>query len=334
MLKIGINGFGRIGRLVLRALLEKNETNLEVLAINDLGSLEQNIHLLKYDTVHGMLPFETSFKDNIANIGDQEIKFYNKSSPNEIPWEDHGIDIILECTGIFTKAEDAKKHLKGSVKKVLISAPASNADITVVYGVNDKLLQKKHEIISNASCTTNCLAPVAKIINDNFKIEAGFMTTVHSFTSDQRILDGLHSDLRRARTASSSMIPTSTGAAKAVGLVLPELSGKLDGTAIRIPTPNVSMIDFTFYTKKNINVENINAKIKEACLHSFKGIVQFNELPLVSIDFNHNPASSIFDSTQTQTTGENFGRILSWYDNEWGFSNRMIDVCKNFEQLL
>ena len=334
MLKIGINGFGRIGRLVLRALLEKNETDLKVLAINDLGSLEQNIHLLKYDTVHGVLPFETSFRDNIANIGDQEIKFYNKRSPNEIPWEDHGIDIVLECTGIFTKAEDAKKHIKGSVKKVLISAPASNADITVVYGVNDKLLEKKHEIISNASCTTNCLAPVAKIINDNFEIEAGFMTTVHSFTSDQRILDGLHSDLRRARTASSSMIPTSTGAAKVVGLVLPELSGKLDGTAIRIPTPNVSMIDFTFYTKKNINVENINAKIKEACLNSFKGIVQFNELPLVSIDFNHNPASSIFDSTQTQTTGENFGRILSWYDNEWGFSNRMIDVCKRLEQLL
>ncbi len=334
MLKIGINGFGRIGRLVLRALLEKNETDLEVLAINDLGSLEQNIHLLKYDTVHGTLPFETSFRDNIANIGDKEIKFYNKRSPNEIPWEGHGIDIVLECTGIFTKAEDAKKHLKGSVKKVLISAPASNADITVVYGVNDKLLEKKHEIISNASCTTNCLAPVAKIINDNFEIEAGFMTTVHSFTSDQRILDGLHGDLRRARTASSSMIPTSTGAAKAVGLVLPELSGKLDGTAIRIPTPNVSMIDFTFYTKKNINVANINAKIKEACLNSFKGIVQFNELPLVSIDFNHNPASSIFDSTQTQTTGENFGRILSWYDNEWGFSNRMIDVCKSLEQLL
>ena len=334
MLKIGINGFGRIGRLVLRALLEKNEAELEVLAINDLGSLEQNIHLLKYDTVHGMLPFETSFRDNIANIGDQEIKFYNKRSPNEIPWEDHGIDIVLECTGIFTKAEDAKKHLKGSVRKVLISAPASNADITVVYGVNDKLLEKKHEIISNASCTTNCLAPVAKIINDNFEIEAGFMTTVHSFTSDQRILDGLHSDLRRARTASSSMIPTSTGAAKAVGLVLPELSGKLDGTAIRIPTPNVSMIDFTFYTKKNIDVANINAKIKEACLNSFKGIVQFNELPLVSIDFNHNSASSIFDAPQTQTTGENFGRILSWYDNEWGFSNRMIDVCKSLEQLL
>ncbi len=242
--------------------------------------------------------------------------------------------IVLECTGIFTKAEDARKHMKGSVKKVLISAPASNADMTVVYGVNDKLLENHHEIVSNASCTTNCLAPVAKVINDNFEIEAGFMTTVHSFTSDQRILDGLHNDLRRARTASSSMIPTSTGAAKAVGLVLPELLGKLDGTAIRIPTPNVSMIDFTFNTKKSISIESINTQIKEACLNSFKNIVQYNELPLVSIDFNHNPASSIFDATQTQTTGKNFGRILSWYDNEWGFSNRMIDVCKSLGQLL
>ena len=334
MLKIGINGFGRIGRLVLRALLEKNENEIKVQAINDLGNLEQNIHLLKYDTVHGNLPFNATFIDQIANINGEEIKFYNKRSPEEIPWDSHGIDIVLECTGIFTKAEDARKHIKGSVKKVLISAPASNADITVVYGVNDKLLEKHHEIISNASCTTNCLAPIAKVINDNFEIEAGFMTTVHSFTSDQRILDGLHNDLRRARTASSSMIPTSTGAAKAVGLVLPELLGKLDGTAIRIPTPNVSMIDFTFYTKKSISIESINKQTKEACLNSFKNIIQYNELPLVSIDFNHNPASSIFDATQTQTTGQNFGRILSWYDNEWGFSNRMIDVCKSLGQLL
>ena len=334
MLKIGINGFGRIGRLVLRALLEKDENDIKVLAVNDLGNLEQNIHLLEYDSVHGNFPFKASCKDQIANIDGAEIKFYSKRTPDEIPWDNHGIDIVLECTGIFTKAEDARKHLKGSVKKVLISAPASNADFTVVYGVNDKLLEKKHAIVSNASCTTNCLAPVAKVINDNFDIEAGFMTTVHSFTSDQRILDGLHNDLRRARTASSSMIPTSTGAAKAVGLVLPELKGKLDGTAIRIPTPNVSMIDLTFNTKKSISVENINENIKEACLKSFKDIIQYNELPLVSIDFNHNPASSIFDSTQTQTTGENFGRILSWYDNEWGFSNRMIDVCKSLEQLL
>ena len=334
MLKVGINGFGRIGRLILRAFLEKSEKEISIVAINDLGSLEQNIHLLKYDTVHGKLPFEASFKDNTAFISGKEIKFYNKRSPEEIPWETHNIDIVLECTGIFTKSEDAKKHLKGSVKKVLISAPASNADITVVYGVNNNLLKKEHQIISNASCTTNCLAPIAKIINDNFGIEAGFMTTVHSFTSDQRILDGLHNDLRRARTASSSMIPTSTGAAKAVGLVLPELSGKLDGTAIRIPTPNVSMIDFTFSTNKNISTETINLQVKQACQGVFNKIVEFNELPLVSIDFNHNSASSIFDSTQTQTTGDNFGRILSWYDNEWGFSNRMIDVCKDLGQLL
>ena len=334
MLKVGINGFGRIGRLVLRSLLEKNDKEINILAINDLGNLEQNIHLLKYDTVHGVLPFEASFKDRTGHINNNHIKFYNEKLPEDIPWETHGIDVVLECTGIFTKAEEAKKHLKGSVKKVLISAPASNADITIVYGVNNKLLNKEHKIISNASCTTNCLAPVAKIINDNFEIEAGFMTTVHSFTSDQQILDGLHKDLRRARTASSSMIPTSTGAAKAVGLVLPELSGKLDGTAIRIPTPNVSMIDFTFNTKKNISVDEINLKIKEASQNQFHKIIEYNELPLVSIDFNHNPASSIFDSTQTQTTGDHFGRILSWYDNEWGFSNRMIDVCKNLGQYL
>ncbi len=334
MLKIGINGFGRIGRLVLRALLEKNEKDIAVMAINDLGNLEQNIHLLKYDTVHGVLPFEVNFIDQEAHINGKKINFYRKRVPAEIPWEHHGVDIVLECTGIFTKAEEAKKHIKGSVKKVLISAPASDADITVVYGVNNNLIKKEHKIISNASCTTNCLAPIAKVINDNFEIEAGFMTTVHSFTSDQQILDGLHKDLRRARTASSSMIPTSTGAAKAVGLVLPELLGKLDGTAIRIPTPNVSMIDFTFNTKKKITSESINEKIKYACLNTFEKIVDYNELPLVSIDFNHNSASSIFDATQTQTTGENFGRVLSWYDNEWGFSNRMIDVCKNLGQFL
>jgi len=300
----------------------------------DYGSLEQNIHLLKYDTIHGSFPFEASFKGQNAYIDGKEIKFYNKRLPSEIPWENHDIDIILECTGIFTKAEDAEKHIKGSVKKVLISAPASNADITVVYGVNNNLLKKEHKIISNASCTTNCLAPIAKIINDNFEIEAGFMTTVHSFTSDQRILDGLHKDLRRARTASSSMIPTSTGAAKAVGLVLPELSGKLDGTAIRIPTPNVSMIDFTFQTKNKVNVSLLNSKVEAAALSHLKNIIEYNTLPLVSIDFNHNPASSIFDATQTQTTGEKFGRILSWYDNEWGFSNRMIDVCKDLGKFL
>ena len=334
MLNVGINGFGRIGRLILRALLEKNEKEINVLAINDLGNLKQNIHLLKYDSTHGKLAHELDFDGDNAYINNNKVKFYSKKLPEEIPWDSHQIDIVLECTGIFTKAEEAKKHLGSSVKKVLISAPASDADITVVYGVNNNLLKPEHTIISNASCTTNCLAPVAKIINDNFLINAGFMTTVHSFTSDQRILDGLHGDLRRARTASMSMIPTSTGAAKAVGLVLPELSGKLDGTAIRIPTSNVSMIDFTFNTNKNISVEAINSEVKNAANNSFKRIIEYNALPLVSVDFNHNPSSSIFDATQTQTTGDKFGRILSWYDNEWGFSNRMIDVCKDLGKLL
>ena len=327
MLKIGINGFGRIGRLVLRALLEKNETDLKVLAINDLGSLEQNIHLLKYDTVHGMLPFETSFENKIANIGDQEIKFYNKRSPNEIPWEDHGIDIVLECTGIFTKAEEAKKHLKGSVKKVLISAPASNADITVVYGVNDKLLEKKHEIISNASCTTNCLAPVAKIINDNFEIEAGFMTTVHSFTSDQRILDGLHSDLRRARTASSSMIPTSTGAAVAVGFVLPELAGKLDGLAVRVPTPTGSVTDLTVVLERDVTVEEVNAAMKAAADGPMKGVLSFCTDPIVSSDIVGDPHSCIYDAGLTRVSG-NVVKVFGWYDNEAGYATRVADLVE------
>ena len=334
MIKVGINGFGRIGRLVLRAILERNEKNIEIKAINDLGNLNQNIHLLNYDSVHGKLPYNCDIKNNSALINNSEIKFYSERNPSDIPWSRHEIDLVLECTGIFTKSEDAIKHINGSVKKVLISAPASNADITVVFGVNNNLLKKDHKIISNASCTTNCLAPIAKIINENYGLEAGFMTTVHSFTSDQSILDGLHKDLRRARTASTSMIPTSTGAAKAVGLVLPELLGKLDGTAIRIPTTNVSMIDFTFNTAKTISIEDINQKVKHASMNSLKGIVEYNELPLVSIDFNHNPASSIFDATQTQTTGNNFGRILSWYDNEWGFSNRMVDVCKELGKLI
>ncbi len=334
MLRLGINGFGRIGRLVLRAAFEKNNKNIKVVAINDLGNLEQNMHLFKYDSSHGVFPFDYKVSEEKALINDNEIAFYSKKNPSDIPWENHDVDIVLECTGIFTNADDAKLHIKGSVKKVLISAPANNADITVVYGVNNNLLKNDHIVISNASCTTNCLAPIAKIINDNFLIEAGFMSTVHSFTSDQKILDGLHKDLRRARTASTSMIPTSTGAAKAVGLVLPELNGKLDGTAIRIPTANVSMIDFTFTTKKRITVDEINLKVKNATLDSFKNIIEFSTLPLVSIDFNHNQASSIFDATQTQTVGENFGRVLSWYDNEWGFSNRMIDVCSDLGSLL
>ena len=334
MIRVGINGFGRIGRLVLRSSLEKLDRNIKVVAINDIGNINQNAHLFKYDTVHGKINEKVEVKDNIMIIDGEKVSFFANKSPEQIPWDECGVDVVLECTGLFTDAEKSKGHLKKNVKKVLISAPSNNADITVVYGVNDKILDNSHQIISNASCTTNCLAPIAQIINQSFGIDAGFMTTVHSFTSDQKILDSIHSDLRRARTASSSMIPTSTGAAKAVGLVLPELKGKLDGTAIRIPTPNVSMIDFTFQSKSNLSVENINEVILKNSLESFKGIIDYNTEPLVSIDFNHNPASSIFDSTQTQVVGGNFGRVLSWYDNEWGFSNRMIDVCSKLGSFL
>ncbi len=334
LVNIGINGFGRIGRLVLRASLETHYKNLKVVAINDIGNIEQNVHLFKYDSVHGKINSNITIKDNIMNIDDNDISFFAFRSPEEIPWQERKVDIVLECTGLFTNAEKAKGHFSNNVKKVLISAPSKNADITIVYGVNDNLLKNEHKIISNASCTTNCLAPIAKIINENFVINAGFMTTVHSFTSDQKILDSLHSDLRRARTASTSMIPTSTGAAKAVGLVLPELKGKLDGTAIRIPTPNVSMIDFTFQSEKKLSSNDLNKVINDHSINAFKNIIEYNADPLVSVDFNHNPASSIFDSTQTQVVGNNFGRILAWYDNEWGFSNRMIDVCNKLESFL
>tara|TARA_A100001011_G_C14306621_1_gene843477 strand:+ start:1952 stop:2956 length:1005 start_codon:yes stop_codon:yes gene_type:complete len=334
MISVGINGFGRIGRLVLRSSLEKIDSNFKVVAINDIGDINQNAHLFKYDSVHGKINKKIEVEKNTMSIDGNKVSFYANKSPEQIPWDECGVDIVLECTGLFTDSEKAKGHLKKNVKKVLISAPSSNADITIVYGVNDKLLNNSHKIISNASCTTNCLAPIAQIINQNFGIDAGFMTTVHSFTSDQKILDSIHSDLRRARTASSSMIPTSTGAAKAVGLVLPELQGKLDGTAIRIPTPNVSMIDFTFQSKNSLTVESINESIFKNSLESFKNIIDYNTEPLVSIDFNHNAASSIFDSTQTQVIGDKFGRVLSWYDNEWGFSNRMIDVCNKLGNFL
>ena len=334
MINVGINGFGRIGRLILRASLERTEDDIRIVAINDIGNIDQNLHLLKFDSVHGKLGSNAKVKNNKMFINDNPISFYSKKHPEDIPWSENNVDIVLECTGLFTDKEKASGHLKNNVKKVLISAPSNNADLTVVYGVNDNALKENHNIISNASCTTNCLAPIAKVLNEKFGISAGFMTTVHSFTSDQKILDSIHSDLRRARTASSSMIPTSTGAAKAVGLVLPELNGKLDGTAIRIPTPNVSMIDFTFQSQNKLSVNDLNQAIHEASLNSFNNIISYNVEPLVSIDFNHNPASSIFDATQTQVVGDSFGRVLSWYDNEWGFSNRMIDVCNRLGSFL
>ena len=326
MLKIGINGFGRIGRLVLRALLEKNETDLKVLAINDLGSLEQNIHLLKYDTVHGVLPFETSFRDNIANIGDQEIKFYNKRSPNEIPWEDHDIDIVLECTGKFNSKDESYKHIEAGAKKVIVSAPGKEAEQTVVYGVNHKNISKKDHIISVASCTTNCLAPLAFVIHKNFKIEKGYMTTIHSYTSDQRLLDNSHKDLRRARSAPNAMVPTSTGAAKSLKMIIPDLDKKIDGISIRVPTPNVSLIQLNFNSGKKITKDMINNSILRASKTYLKNILGVEHKPLVSSDFNHDSRSSIVDIGLTKVIGDSFGTVFAWYDNEWGFSNRMIDM--------
>jgi glyceraldehyde 3-phosphate dehydrogenase len=283
--------------------------------------------LLRYDSVHGTLNSAVNVTEEGINTEHGSIKVFSERNPENLPWKDLDVDVALECTGLFTKKDDASKHLTAGAKKVLISAPGNGVDYTVVYGVNDGGLRNEHKVVSNASCTTNCLAPVAKILNDLVGIESGFMTTVHAFTGDQPVLDTLHSDLRRARAASTSMIPTSTGAAKAVGLVLPELVGKLDGTAIRVPTVNVSMVDLTFYSERPTSVEEINNALKEASLGSMSEILTYNNEPLVSIDFNHNPASSNFDATQTQVVKENLVRILSWYDNEWGFSNRMADVA-------
>ncbi len=325
--KVAINGFGRIGRLVLRAIIESKRNDISVVAINDLGSVEANAHLLSYDSVHGKLNSSVNVTSDGINTEHGNIKVFSERNPEDLPWGDLGIDITLECTGLFTKKDDANKHIIAGAKKVLISAPGNGVDYTVVHGVNETGITNDHKIISNASCTTNCLAPVAKILNQVVGIESGFMTTVHAFTGDQPVLDTLHSDLRRARAASSSMIPTSTGAAKAVGLVLPELSGKLDGTAVRVPTANVSMVDLTFYAEKATSIEEINNSIKEAASGSLSGILTYNSEPLVSIDFNHNPASSNFDATQTQVVKEKLVRVLSWYDNEWGFSNRMADVA-------
>lgn len=326
--RVAINGFGRIGRLVLRAIVESKRRDIQVVAINDLGSVDANALLLKYDTVHGKLPVDVKAKDGNLVVGRTPIAVTSERDPAKLPWRKLKVDVALECTGIFTSHEKASLHLKAGAKKVLVSAPASGADLTVVYGVNHDQLTKKHKIVSNASCTTNCLAPVAKVLNDAIGIESGFMTTIHAFTGDQRTVDTLHSDPRRARAASCSMIPTSTGAAKAVGLVLPELAGKLDGTSIRVPTPNVSVVDLTFIAKKGTTADAVNKAIIRASKKGpLKGVLGINDEPLVSIDFNHCPYSSMFDLTQTQVVDENLVRVVSWYDNEWGFSNRMSDTA-------
>jgi glyceraldehyde 3-phosphate dehydrogenase len=325
--RVAINGFGRIGRLVLRAAFESGRKDIQFVGINDLGPVKSNAHLLKYDTVHGRLDADIKTGDDWMDLGNGKIKVTAERNPAKLPWKELGVDVALECTGIFTTREQAAMHIEAGAKRVLVSAPATGADITVVYGVNHEKLSPKHTVISNASCTTNCLAPVAYVLNRAIGIERGFMTTVHAFTGDQSTVDTLHSDLRRARAASESMIPTSTGAAKAVGLVLPELNGKLDGTAIRVPTPNVSMIDLKFDASRKTDAAEVNGAIRQAAAGPLKGILETNEEPLVSIDFNHNPASSVFDLTQTQVIDGSLVRVLSWYDNEWGFSNRMSDTA-------
>ena len=325
--RLAINGFGRIGRLVMRSIIESGRTDVRIVGINDLGSAEMNGHLLKYDSVHGILNEDVKVDGDTIDVGYGPIKVSAERDPANLPWGDIGVDIAMECTGFFTKRDDAAKHIAAGAKKVLISAPGKEVDQTIVYGVNSDLLTAEDTVVSNASCTTNCLAPVADVLNKTVGIEKGFMTTVHSYTGDQRPLDALHSDPRRARAAALNIIPTSTGAAAAVGLVLPELFGKLDGTSVRVPTPNVSLIDLTFTSGRNTTVEEINVAMKEASEGRLNGVLGYNTLPLVSTDFNHNPASSSFDATQTQVVGGNFVRVLSWYDNEWGFSSRMPDTA-------
>jgi glyceraldehyde 3-phosphate dehydrogenase len=333
-LRVAINGFGRIGRLVYRAMLERNTKDIEVVCINDLGPTESNAHLLKYDTVHGILPQDVKVDGDTMDAGQGPVRVTAERDPANLPWKELNVDIALECTGFFASKEKASAHLDAGAKRVLISAPASGADMTIVYGVNSDQLTADHTVVSNASCTTNCLAPVAYVMHNAFGIERGFMTTIHSFTGDQRTVDTLHSDLHRARAASVSMIPTSTGAARAVGLVLPELNGKLDGTSIRVPTPNVSVIDFKFVPSKETSVDAVNEAVETAAAGELKGILGVNSAPLVSTDFNHNPHSSIFDTPETQVIEGQFVRVLSWYDNEWGFSNRMIDTATKMGSLL
>ncbi len=325
--RVAINGFGRIGRNILRAVAESGRKDIEVVAINDLAPVETNAHLLRYDSVHGRFPGVVKTGPDTIDVGLGPIKVTAIKDPATLPHKDLKVDIALECTGIFTSKDKASAHLTAGAKRVLISAPAEGADLTVVYGVNHDKLTKDHKVVSNASCTTNCLAPVAKVLNDAIGIEKGFMTTIHSYTNDQPSLDQVHKDLYRARAAALSMIPTSTGAAKAVGLVLPELAGKLDGVAIRVPTPNVSVIDFKFVAKRKTDKEEVNAAIKRASEQQLKGILGYTTAPNVSIDFNHDPHSSIFHMDQTKVMDGTFVRVMSWYDNEWGFSSRMADTA-------
>ena len=327
-IRVAINGFGRIGRLALRGIYESGRTDIDVVGINDLGDVEMNAYLLKRDSVHGPFPFDVKVDGNNIIIGEDKIAVSAQRNPADLPWGELGVDVVYECTGFFADKDKAAAHLEAGAKKVLVSAPASGVNKTIVYGVNQDTLEAGDTVISNASCTTNCLAPVAQVLNQSVGIEKGIMTTVHAYTGDQRVLDTLHSDPRRARACGLSMIPTSTGAARAVGLVLPELAGKLDGTSVRVPTPNVSMVDLTFVAKRNTSAEEVNAAIKEAADGRLKGVLAYIDEPVVSIDLNHDAHSSSFDASQTSVMDGNLVRILTWYDNEWGFANRMSDTAK------
>jgi glyceraldehyde 3-phosphate dehydrogenase len=332
--RIAINGFGRIGRNIVRAIYESGRTDIDIVAINDLGPVETNAHLMRYDSVHGRFPRDVTVDGDMIRVGKESFRVFAERDPANLPWGKHDIDIVMECTGIFTAKDKASMHLAAGAKRVLVSAPGENADLTVVYGVNHDKLTKDHVIVSNGSCTTNCLAPVAMILDDEFGIETGFMTTIHSYTGDQPTLDTMHKDLYRARAAALSMIPTTTGAAKALGLVLPSLKGKLDGSSIRVPTPNVSVVDLKVVLKKAATAEAVNGAMKAAAEGPLKGILGYETQPLVSSDYNHNPASSTFAADQTKILPGNFVRVLSWYDNEWGFSNRMGDTAIAMAKLI
>jgi len=333
--RIAINGFGRIGRNVVRAIFESGRTDIDIVAINDLGPVETNAHLMRYDSVHGRFPHEVSVNGDTISVGSESFKVFAERDPKNLPWGELGIDIVMECTGIFTARDQAALHLEAGAKRVLVSAPATGADKTVVYGVNHDVLTKDDLVVSNASCTTNCLSPVAKVLNDAIGIEKGMMTTIHSYTGDQPTLDTMHKDLYRGRAAAMSMIPTSTGAAKAVGLVLPELNGKLDGFAMRVPTPNVSVVDLKFIAKRATSVDEINNLIRAAAKEGpLKGILGYTDEKLVSVDFNHDPHSSIFHTDQTKVMDGTLCSILTWYDNEWGFSNRMADTAIAMAKLI
>jgi len=329
-IKVAINGFGRIGRNVFRAMFESGQSgDFDVVAVNDLGDAQTNAHLLQYDTAHGKFGFDVVVEGDGFRVGDEAVKVFAERDPSKLPWGELGVDVVMECTGIFTSKEKAGVHLQAGAKKVIISAPGGkDVDATIVYGVNHDTLKSTDTVISNASCTTNCLAPMVKVLNDNIGVLGGVMNTIHAYTNDQVLTDVYHTDLRRARSATHSMIPTKTGAAAAVGLVLPELNGLLDGFATRVPTINVSLVDLSFQAARDTSVDEINAMMKDASEGALKGVLEYNDKPLVSIDFNHNPASSIFESSMTRVVNKRVVKACSWYDNEWGFSNRMLDTCK------